>query len=137
MIERPERYLEEFVAAGSDRLTVHAEACSNLRTVIESIGELGADAGVVINPETEVSEIEYIVDDVDSVLEMSVNPGFSGQEFIPSTVEKIERLRAVGDVEIAVDGGWCRDRSPACRQRRRHSRRRFRPVRSRRYFTAA
>jgi ribulose-phosphate 3-epimerase len=105
MIADPARYLDAFVEAGSDRLTVHVEACDDTQAVIDDIHDLGVDAGVAINPDTPVSTIEPLLDTVDVVLVMSVEPGFGGQDFIPATVEKIERLAALTDTEIEVDGG--------------------------------
>lgn len=106
MIERPERYLDDFAAAGSDRLTVHAEACEDPAATLEAIHDLGIDAGLAINPETSVESISEYLGAVDNVLVMSVQPGFGGQEFKPETVEKIARLaERPEDVEIEVDGG--------------------------------
>jgi ribulose-phosphate 3-epimerase len=110
MIENPERYIERFIEAGAHILTVHQEACVHLHRVVQAIRELGARPGVAINPATPVSAIEEILDYVDLVLVMTVNPGFGGQEFIPGTLPKIARLRRMLDerrllVEIEVDGG--------------------------------
>jgi ribulose-phosphate 3-epimerase len=107
MIENPERYVEDFVSVGADILTVHVEACPHLHKVIHQIKDLGIEAGVSLNPSTPVESIKYMVDDLDLVLVMSVNPGFSGQTFIPQALGKISRARElVGDgVNIQVDGG--------------------------------
>jgi ribulose-phosphate 3-epimerase len=108
MIVEPERYIPEFVAAGSDMVTVHAEACPHLARTLAQIRELGARAGVALNPSTPPSALEYVLDDLDLVLVMSVNPGFGGQSFIPTAYEKIRRLRVLlgrRDVLISVDGG--------------------------------
>lgn len=110
MIERPERYLERFADAGANILTVQQEACVHLHRVIQAIRELGVRPGVAINPATSLSTIEEILEYVDLVLVMTVNPGFGGQEFIPSTLSKIARLRRMLNerhlsVEIEVDGG--------------------------------
>jgi ribulose-phosphate 3-epimerase len=108
MIVEPERYVAEFVAAGADMVTVHAEACPHLQRSLAQIRELGARAGVALNPSTPPDVLEYVLDDLDLVLVMSVNPGFGGQAFIPSAYAKIRRIRALlGDrpVELSVDGG--------------------------------
>jgi ribulose-phosphate 3-epimerase len=110
MIEEPERYVEAFVKAGSDVVTVHAEATKHLNAVLASIRKLGAKAGVSINPATPVCAIEEVLGDVDLVLVMSVNPGFSGQGFIKSSLDKIKRVRKLLDsigskAELEVDGG--------------------------------
>src|SRR5690606_14585586 len=98
MIVDPDRYLEQFQAIGADNITVHAEACTHLNRTVQSIHELGCTAGVAINPATPVSLLHEIVEDVDLVLIMSVNPGFGGQKFIETTYRKIRELR-----EMAVD----------------------------------
>jgi ribulose-phosphate 3-epimerase len=108
MIEAPDRYLEAFAAAGADRITVHAEAVPHLNRTLAAIRDLGLKAGVAINPATSEEAVRYSLDAADLVLVMTVNPGFGGQSFIPFTLEKITRLRAlIGDrpVEIEVDGG--------------------------------
>jgi ribulose-phosphate 3-epimerase len=108
MIVEPERYIPEFVAAGADMVTVHVEACPHLQRTLAQIRELGAKAGVALNPATPVSTLELVLDDVDLVLVMSVNPGFGGQAFIPTAHRKIRELRALlGDrpVDVSVDGG--------------------------------
>jgi ribulose-phosphate 3-epimerase len=108
MIVEPERYVPDFVRAGADMVTVHQEACPHLQRVLSQIRELGARAGVALNPSTPPETLAYVLDDIDLVLVMSVNPGFGGQKFIPSAYEKIRRLRALigkRPVEISVDGG--------------------------------
>ncbi len=110
MIERPELYLEDFKKAGADWITVHYEACTHLHRVIQQIKQLGLKAGVSLNPATPVHMLDVILDDLDMVLIMSVNPGFGGQSFIPSALEKIKALRARIDEKglntiIQVDGG--------------------------------
>jgi ribulose-phosphate 3-epimerase len=111
MIEAPERYLEAFVAAGVDQLTVHVETCRHLHRTVQQIRELGARAGVAVNPATPVEALAEIVPHVDLVLVMSVNPGFGGQSYIPTSTAKIARVRRLldesgcGHVELEVDGG--------------------------------
>lgn len=111
MIENPDRYVEAFAKAGADYITVHAEACVHLHRTLHHIKELGVKAGVVLNPATPLSAIELVLEDVDLVLLMTVNPGFGGQAFIPSMAAKIASLRAMLDerglhqVSIEVDGG--------------------------------
>jgi ribulose-phosphate 3-epimerase len=108
MIERPERYLHDFVAAGADLLTVSAEACLHLHRILQQIRSQGIRAGVALNPATPLSALEYVLDELDLVLIMSVNPGFGGQEFIPAILPKITKLKGMlggRPVEIAVDGG--------------------------------
>lgn len=110
MIEEPVRYLEDFKKAGADWITVHAESCKHLHRTITAIKEAGMKAGVALNPATPVSAIDYVLDDVDMVLVMSVDPGFGGQSFIPETLRKIAEVRKMIeerklDVLIEVDGG--------------------------------
>lgn len=110
MIEEPSRYLKEFVDAGADILTVHAEACTHLHRTVSAIKGFGIKAGVVLNPATPLSSIEYVLEDVDMVLLMTVDPGFGGAAFIPNVLPKIRRLKERIDekelpVEIEVDGG--------------------------------
>jgi ribulose-phosphate 3-epimerase len=110
MIEDPDRYLEAFVRAGAAMITVHLEVLPHLHRTIQHIKELGARAGVAINPSTPVGMLEEIAGDLDHVLVMSVNPGFGGQTFIPRTESKIEAVRALLDRQgsraaIEVDGG--------------------------------
>ena len=108
MIVEPERYLADFARAGADMLTVHAEACPHLQRTLVQIRELGAKAGVALNPGTPPGVLDYVLDDVDLVLVMSVNPGFGGQKFIPSAYTKIRQVRTMAGtrpVEVSVDGG--------------------------------
>ncbi|WP_262245582.1 ribulose-phosphate 3-epimerase [Parapedobacter soli] len=110
MIVEPDRYIEQFQAIGADNITVHAEACTHLNRTVQSIQELGCTAGVAINPGTPVSHLYEVVEDVDLVLIMSVNPGFGGQNFIESTYRKIMELREMAagrndSLLIEVDGG--------------------------------
>ncbi|HZK25799.1 MAG TPA: ribulose-phosphate 3-epimerase [Oscillospiraceae bacterium] len=108
MIEQPDRFLEAFVAAGADLLTVSAEACVHLHRVLQMVRKLGVKAGVALNPATPLSVLEHVLDDLDLVLIMSVNPGFGGQKFIPAMLPKIEKLKnMIGQrkIEIQVDGG--------------------------------
>ena len=110
MIVSPDRYLEEFVRAGADRLTVHVETCDHMHRTIQRIRELGIKPGVTLNPGTPLSSLEAVLPDVDLVLVMSVNPGFGGQSYIPRSTTRIARLRAMLDelgsqAELEVDGG--------------------------------
>lgn len=110
MMEGPERYLEEFARAGADILTVHQEACPHLHRTVQQIRELGVKAGVALNPATPVETLVEVVPFVDLVLVMSVNPGFGGQAFIPSSTRKVARVRALLDergsrAHLEVDGG--------------------------------
>ncbi len=110
MIEEPVRYIQEFVDAGADMITVHVEACKHLHRTIQVIKNFGIKAGVVLNPATSLSTIEEILPEVDMVLLMSVNPGFGGQKYIQTTTDKIRRLRQMIternlNVDIEVDGG--------------------------------
>ena len=109
MIENPERYIQMFVEAGGDILTISAETCTHLHRTLNQIREKGAKAGIALNPSTPLSNIEYVLDDVDMVLIMTVNPGFAGQQFIPAMVKKVERLSKMVeerelDIDIEVDG---------------------------------
>lgn len=110
MIEAPDRYLQDFKEAGADLITVHAEACKHLDRTISAIKEMGLKAGVALNPATPLSAIEYVLEKIDMVLIMSVNPGFGGQSFIPYSLEKIRQLKRMIDekkltIDIQVDGG--------------------------------
>ena len=110
MVKEPGRYAKDMKDAGADLLCVHQEACCHLDRTINQIRELGMKAGVALNPATPVNTLECILDQVDMVLVMSVNPGFGGQKFIPYTLEKIRALRRMIDarglsVDIEVDGG--------------------------------
>ena len=106
MITQPERYIEEFVKAGADMITVHIESTTHPHRVIQQIKSYGVKAGIVLNPGTPAESIKYLIDDVDMVLVMSVNPGFGGQSFIESAVRKIKEIREMNpNVDIEVDGG--------------------------------
>ena len=108
MIEEPERWIETYVRAGADYLTIHAEACTHLQRALTLIRETGARSGVALNPSTPPEVLQYVLDDLDLVLVMSVNPGFGGQSFIPTAYDKIRRLRTMlgtRDVLVSVDGG--------------------------------
>jgi ribulose-phosphate 3-epimerase len=112
MIAPADPYLEAFARAGCDRITVHAEAGPHLHRSLQTIRKLGKRAGVAINPATPEATVEYLLDTVDLVLVMTVNPGFGGQTFVEPTLEKIRRVRSlVGDrpIEIQVDGGITKD----------------------------
>ncbi len=108
MIAPADPYLEAFAKAGSDQITVHAEAGPHLHRSLQAIKGLGKKTGVAINPATSASCLEYILDDIDLILVMTINPGFGGQKLIPSIIEKIKAVRAmIGDrpIDIQVDGG--------------------------------
>ena len=117
MIERPERYISDFVKAGADIITVHVEASHHLDGTIRAIRESGAKAGVSLNPPTPLSAVDGLIHHVDLVLIMSVNPGFGGQAFIPETLPRIANMRKMIDsrkpgVELEVDGGINADNAP-------------------------
>jgi ribulose-phosphate 3-epimerase len=106
MIENPERYIEDFVKAGAAGITVHEEACNHLHRVIQQIKSLGVKAAVSVNPATPIEHVFEILDELDMVLIMSVNPGFGGQDFISSVLPKVRRLREEKpDIDIEMDGG--------------------------------
>ncbi len=111
MIVEPEKYVADFARAGANVITVHQEACPHLHRVLQQIRAAGCTPSVVLNPSTPLVTIEEVLGDVGQVLLMSVNPGFGGQAFIPSTVDKVRRLRAMlnarglGHVDIEIDGG--------------------------------
>ncbi len=110
MIEQPERYIETFAKCGADSITVHAEATKHLHRVVQQIKGCGVKAGVALNPATPLSALDYVIEDVDMVLIMTVNPGFGGQKYIPQMTEKIrtlrQRLMQMGlETDIQVDGG--------------------------------
>lgn len=110
MIVEPERYVKEFAEAGADIITVHAEACKHLDATINKIKDCGVMAGVAINPATPVSEIVHVLEKVDMVLIMTVNPGFGGQELIPYTVDKVREMSELLNrknlkIDLEVDGG--------------------------------
>ena len=114
MIVNPENYVKEFAEAGADIITVHAEACKHLDATIDLIKSCGVMAGVAINPATPISDIVHILEKVDMVLVMTVEPGFGGQKLIPETIDKVKKVRKLIDdrqlnVDIEVDGGICLD----------------------------
>ena len=115
MIEPCDPYLEAFAKAGADVITVHAEATKHLDRSLQTIRELGKKAGVSLNPATPESVIEYVLDRLDLILLMTVNPGFGGQKFIPAVLDKVRRVRdMVGarDIHIEIDGGVAPDTAP-------------------------
>ena len=106
MVEMPERYIEDFVNAGADIITVHVESTKHLDRTIELIKSYGIKAGVTLNPATPVESLKYVINKVDMVLVMSVNPGFGGQSFIEYSLDKIKEIKNMRpDVDIEVDGG--------------------------------
>ena len=110
MIEEPDRYVEDFAKAGADIITVHAEACRHLDRTIAHIKDLGVMAGVAINPATPIEVLRHVLEQVDMVLIMTVNPGYGGQKLIPYTLQKVTELRRIlGEqgikLDIEVDGG--------------------------------
>ena len=118
MIEDPDKYLEDFAKAGADFITVHAEACTHLHRTLSYIKELGKKAGVALNPASEPELLRYVIDHVDLVLVMSVNPGFGGQKFIESVIPKISQIKEMfeqsgkKDLYLSVDGGINFDTAP-------------------------
>jgi ribulose-phosphate 3-epimerase len=119
MIENPDQYIGAFAKAGADIITVHVEACTHLHRTIQQIKAEGVKAGVVLNPHTPVSMIEHVLEDVDLVLFMTVNPGFGGQSFIHSVLPKISQVSSIIEernlqVEIEVDGGVNSETSKLC-----------------------
>ena len=122
MIENPDQYIEAFAKAGADYITVHAEACTHLHRTIQLIKSYGVKAGVVLNPATSPSVLDYVLEDLDLVLLMTVNPGFGGQAFIPSVLDKIEKVRNMIDekclsVDIEIDGGVNPETARLCVER--------------------
>ena len=110
MIENPDRFISDFISAGADLISVHAETCTHLNRTVQLIKESGAKAGVVLNPATPIQAIQWVLEDIDFVLIMSVNPGFGGQQFISNSLEKIRELKKFIQssglpVLIQVDGG--------------------------------
>ena len=110
MVTEPERFVDQFADAGANILTVHQEACTHLNRTLKHIKERGVKTGVALNPATDISTLKYVLNYVDMILVMSVNPGFGGQEFIPETLEKLKdvknMVKAGGrDIDIEVDGG--------------------------------
>ena len=108
MISNPDEYIEQYKNAGSDIITVHKEVCGHLDKTLSSIKNIGCKAGVSINPGTDISGLEYILDKIDLILVMSVNPGFGGQKFINSSIQKIKKIKELVknfNIDIEVDGG--------------------------------
>jgi len=110
MIENPEKYIEDFAKAGSDIITIHPESTKHVHRVIQQIKSLGKKAGIVLNPHTHESVLEYVIEDLDLILIMSVNPGFGGQSFIESSIKKIKSIRKMIDERnpsciLEIDGG--------------------------------
>lgn len=110
MIENPDQYIDQFNVSQTEIITVHAEACTHLHRTVQMIKSLGVKAGVAFNPATPIDCLDYILDDIDMVLIMSVNPGFGGQSFIPSMLNKINQVKQKIDknnlsIDIQVDGG--------------------------------
>lgn len=110
MIDSPERYIKDFADCGADLITIHAESTNHLNRAVMAVKELGLKVGVALNPATPLSVLDYILEDVDMVLIMTVNPGFGGQKYIPAMTEKVRKLRAMIQerglkVDIEVDGG--------------------------------
>lgn len=117
MIEEPEKYLEAFQNAGAQNISVHYEACRHLHRTLQQIKDLGCNAGVAINPHTNVALLEDVISDIDLVCVMSVNPGFGGQSFIENTYEKVMQLNDIiaennADTLIEIDGGVNADNAP-------------------------
>ena len=108
MISNPDEYIEQYKNAGSDIITVHKEVCGHLDKTLSSIKNTGCKAGVSINPGTDISGLEYVLDKIDLILVMSVNPGFGGQNFINSSIQKIKKIKELVknfNIDIEVDGG--------------------------------
>lgn len=119
MVEQPERQLQAFAEAGASILSVHVEVCPHLHGVLQEIRNLGCRVGVCLNPATPLSAVEEVLDEVDQVMVMGVNPGWGGQTFIPSSLGKMRRLRALLDerapaVDVEVDGGVNGETAPRC-----------------------
>lgn len=115
MIERPERYIEDFVKAGADIITVHVESCLHVHRVVQQIKASGVKVGISLNPGTPVSLIKDLINELDMVLIMSVNPGFGGQSFIPFSLDKIREVRSISKtIDIQVDGGINQETGRAC-----------------------
>lgn len=118
MIVEPERYVADFANAGADIISIHVEASTHLQRTLHSIRALGKRAGVVLNPHTSEDTLRYVIDDVDLILVMSVNPGFGGQSFLPLVLPKLRQLRRMIDetgrkIELEVDGGIAPDTARA------------------------
>ncbi|MGI6152959.1 MAG: ribulose-phosphate 3-epimerase [Christensenellaceae bacterium] len=121
MVEMPERYIEDFAKAGADIITVHVEATTHLQRTLALIRDCGKKAGAVLNPATPLDTVKYVLDDVDMILLMSVNPGFGGQKFIPSALGKIAELREMidksgNDIDLQIDGGVTVDNAESIRK---------------------
>lgn len=121
MVEQPEQYFDDFVKAGANGLTIHAEVSPHLQRQLARIRELGCRAGVALNPSTPLAVVEEVVDDIDLLLIMTVNPGFGGQRFIPASLDKIRRARLLLDTArsaatLEVDGGVSRETIRECRR---------------------
>ncbi|MFB9758196.1 ribulose-phosphate 3-epimerase [Ectobacillus funiculus] len=119
MIENPDQYIPSFAKAGADIISVHVEVCSHLHRTIQLIKQHGIKAGVVLNPATPIDQVRHILEDIDLILLMTVNPGFGGQEFIKSVLPKIEQISQMIEirglsVEIEVDGGINEDTARLC-----------------------
>lgn len=119
MIENPDQYIEAFAKAGADYITVHAEASKHLHRTVQLIKSTGVKAGVVINPATPVEVLKHVIEDIDLVLLMSVNPGFGGQKFIPSVLPKIRQVKEMAnelnpELEIEIDGGVNEETARLC-----------------------
>jgi ribulose-phosphate 3-epimerase len=117
MISDPDRYLDDFIDAGSDYLTVHVEACGHLHRTLNYIRSKGVKAGVALNPATPLSSIQHVLDDLDLIIIMTVNPGFGGQKFIKSVVPKIAEAKKMVDsrpIDIIIDGGVTPENSRLC-----------------------
>ena len=118
MVDNPETMVNWFIPVGADIVTVHAETCKHLDALLNTIRERGCKAGVSLNPSTPESVLQYVLDKVDQILVMTVNPGFGGQEFIPAQLEKIRRLKkmiASRPILIEADGGINAETAPLCR----------------------
>lgn len=110
MIEDPDKYIKDFVDAGADIITIHSECCTHLHRTIQNIKKMGIKAAVALNPATSLTAIEYVLEDLDMVLIMTVNPGFGGQSFISNMIPKIKKVKSIIDgkklnIDIQVDGG--------------------------------
>jgi ribulose-phosphate 3-epimerase len=121
MVEAPDDRLREFVDAGADGVTVHAEAATHLHRTVTSLREAGVSPGVAVNPHTPLSEVRHVLDELDLLLVMTVNPGFAGQDFIETMLPKVRRARELidesdADVELQVDGGVGPGTAPRCRK---------------------
>ncbi|WP_017380818.1 ribulose-phosphate 3-epimerase [Paenisporosarcina sp. TG-14] len=121
MIENPDNFIESFAKAGADYITVHVEACPHLHRTIQLIRSFGVKPGVVLNPHTPIESIQHVLEDIDMVLFMTVNPGFGGQKFIHSVIPKIQKLSTIIkekglNIEIEIDGGINADTIIPCAQ---------------------